>query len=200
MGRFWGFFSFFHDYASVHAIIGVSLIVKSIQESWLAAFYQYESLQATRNHLKLHRLRFGFWSLMWNHMNQRWAMWLPGVFLIILWLWKRYGSGFWNEISVDDVDDSDVPELEPIDQEQPPPYIKTRRLRLRTEKSVHQGRQIKKKDNESPETIAKRKRERAFQALMAQKEKFGDVVVARPKGWKVYDPVAGKLVLANPDE
>ncbi|OQR87311.1 hypothetical protein ACHHYP_09137 [Achlya hypogyna] len=181
-------------YLHVYAAIGAAMVAKALQDSWLAAFEQYETLAAKGNSRRvLARLRFGYWSLLGNHLSRRWLFWLPGLLLIAWWLWQRYGHVFWSEVSVDVVDDADVPELEPIEATEPrilvaaaTPATKTKakKVLLTIEDQV---------------AAQQRKSERAFQALLAQKAKFEHAPVERPSGWMVYDAAAGKLVLASGD-
>ncbi|KDO20087.1 hypothetical protein SPRG_14626 [Saprolegnia parasitica CBS 223.65] len=193
MGWWWTMDGHLHVYAA----IGAAMVAKACQEAWLAAFYQYEALAARGNSRRvLGRLRFGYWSLFGSQLAKRWMLWLPGLLLVAWWVWNRYLSGSWSTVSVDTVDDADVPELEPIE----PTSVK--RPATTTPKATTTTTQRQKKTLltiQDQEASQKRKSERAFQALLAQKAKFEHATVERPSGWMVYDAAAGKLVLASGD-
>ncbi|EQC25053.1 hypothetical protein SDRG_17059 [Saprolegnia diclina VS20] len=192
-----GWWSAMDAYLHVYVAIGAAMVAKACQEAWLAAFYQYEALAARGNSRRvLGRLRFGYWSLFGSQLAKHWVLWLPGLLLLAYWVWSRYLSGSWSTVSVDTVDDADVPELEPIE----PSSVERPRAPAATTTTTCKPRQKKAlrtiKDHEASQ---KRKSERAFQALLAQKAKFEHATVERPSGWMVYDAAAGKLVLASGD-
>ncbi|CAK4683846.1 hypothetical protein LEN26_006717 [Aphanomyces euteiches] len=188
-------------YVSASFVLGVALLGKAIHESWLAAYLQYEAWVTGGKVRRLARLRYGFWSLLSSHMTQRWIYWLPGVFFILLWLWNRYGPSLWSETE-DVIDDSDVPELEPFE-----PTATTSSPLFRNETTVQQRNKTSSKDNRASQpqngkhnddVDANTRRKHAFRALMAQKARFEQLEVKKPKGWLVYDPDKGQLVEVCP--
>ncbi|OQR97432.1 hypothetical protein THRCLA_06956 [Thraustotheca clavata] len=175
---------------SLHAIavILVALALRGLQEAWKEAHNQYVSVHTSRRIANHHR--HGFWSFFSSQMMQRWMMWLPALVFLSWWAWQSYSHLLFNDRSVDVVDDKDVPDLVPIEgcegiaREIKPFKMKAKKL-LPIEDQV---------------AANKRRSARAFNALLAQKEKFEKTPIERPSGWMVYDATAGKLVLANGDE
>ncbi|ETV66561.1 hypothetical protein H257_16996 [Aphanomyces astaci] len=193
-------------YFSVYMVLGVALIAKALQESWLAAFRQHEALVVGGKTRRLSKLRFGFWSLMWAHLGSRWMYWLPGLVLIFVWWWRRHGPSFWSDSTDDIVDDSDVPALEPFDPSSPlslhpahPPPSKqpaSSSAAPQTNPRAHKkppSRHPPSTDNNQ----VRRRQEQRFQALLAHNTQCEQLSrPPKPHGWLVYDPLQGTLVVA----
>ncbi|ETW07115.1 hypothetical protein H310_01752 [Aphanomyces invadans] len=192
-------------YFSVYMVLGIALIAKALQESWLAAFRQHEALVAAGKSRRLAKLRFGFWSLMWNHVSARWLYWVPGLALLLIWLWTRHGPTFWSDTTDDVVDVTDMPPLEPIDLDLPRSSNHAKPSPVPSPKpkkapSVQSSRPHTTKHRSSEQVhdeASVRRRKKRFEALLAHKAEFETQPrPPKPQGWLVYDPVLGKLVVA----